>query len=157
MFYSVILYGSLAWQFTSKTNLNRVFILQKKCLRIATFSFYKDHSNPLFKDLKLLKLHDVLESEIIKFFYKFPRNELPKSVCSQFNILREACNTRNNLLIYIPRIPASQYGNLSLHGDGASVWNKFFKDIFPNHNLTSFLKLKSFFMKPFLQTYENEL
>ena len=26
------------------------------------FSFYKDHSNPLFKDRKLLKLHDVLES-----------------------------------------------------------------------------------------------
>ena len=68
LFYSFILYGSLAWQFTSKTNLNRVFILQKKCLRIITFSFYKDHSNPLFKDLKLLNLHNVLESEIIKFF-----------------------------------------------------------------------------------------
>ena len=37
--YSFILYGSVAWQFTSKTNLNRVFILQKKCLRIIMFSF----------------------------------------------------------------------------------------------------------------------
>ena len=58
LFYSFILYDSLAWQFTSKTNLNRVFILQKKCLRIITFSFYKDHSNPLFKDLKAL-IHNV--------------------------------------------------------------------------------------------------
>ena len=58
LFYSFILYGSLAWQFTSKTNLNRVFILQKKCLRIISFSFYKDHSNPLFKDLKAL-IHNV--------------------------------------------------------------------------------------------------
>ena len=41
------------------------------------FSFYKDHSNPLFKDLKLLKLHDVLKSEVITFFHKFSRNELP--------------------------------------------------------------------------------
>ena len=29
LFYSFILYGSLAWQFTLKTNLHRVFILQK--------------------------------------------------------------------------------------------------------------------------------
>ena len=74
LFYSFILYGSLACQFTSKTNLNRAFILQKKCLRKITFSFYKDHSNLLFKDLKLLKLCDVLEPEIIRFFCKFPRN-----------------------------------------------------------------------------------
>ena len=52
-------YGSLAWQFTSKTNHSfkptRLFILQKKCLRTIMFSFNKDHSNPLFKDLKLHK------------------------------------------------------------------------------------------------------
>ena len=77
MFYSIVLYGSLAWQFTSKTNLNRVFNLEKNFFCIITFSFYKDHSNPLFKDLKLHKLHDALELEIIKFFYKFVRNELP--------------------------------------------------------------------------------
>ena len=64
----IILHGSLAWQFTSKANVNRVFILEIKCLRIITFSFHKDHSNPLFKNVKLLKLHNVLESEITKFF-----------------------------------------------------------------------------------------
>ena len=52
---------------------------------------------------------------------------------------------------------ASRYGNHSLRGDGASLWNKFFKGIFPSHDLTSFFKLKSFFMKRFLQTYGNEL
>ena len=151
MFYSFILYGSLAWQFTSKTNLNRVFILQKKCLRIITFSFYKDRSNPLFKDLKLLKLHDVLESEIIKFFYKFSRNELPKSVCSKFNLVHKVHtrNTRNNLLIYSPRMSISRYGNHSLRGDGASLWNKSFKCFLSNHDLTSLFKLKSFLMKRF--------
>ena len=136
-----------------------VFILQKKCLPIITFSFYKDHSNPLFKDLKLLKLCDVLESEIIKFFYKFSRNELPKSVSSIFNLVYEVLtrNTRNNLLIYIPRMSTSRYGNHSLCGDGVSLWNKFFKDFFPSHGLICFFKLKSFLMKRFLKTYENEL
>ena len=34
-------------------------------------------------------------------------------------------NTRNNLLIYIPRMSTSQYGNYSLRSDCASLWNKF--------------------------------
>ena len=123
--------------------------MQKKCLRIITFSFYKNHSNPLFKDLQLLKLRDVLESEIIKFLYTFSRNELPKSVYSIFNLVQEVHtrNTRNNLLIYIPRMSTSRYGNHSLRGDGASLWNKFFKYFFPSHDLTSFFKLKLFLMK----------
>ena len=73
-------------------------MLQKKCLLIITIFFYKDHSNPLFKHRKLLKLRDVLESEIIKFFYMFSRNELPKSVCSKYNLVHEVHtrNARNN-------------------------------------------------------------
>ena len=51
----------------------------------------------------------------------------------------------------------SQYGNHSLHGDGTSIWNKFFKVFFQNHDMTSFLKLFSFLMKQFLQTSENRL
>ena len=121
-----------------------------------TFSFYR---NSLLKDLKLLKLHDTLDSEIIKFFYKLSTNELPKSICSQFNLVHEVHtrNRRNNLSIYIPRMSTSRYSNQSLRDDGASLWNKLFKDFFPNHDLTSFLKLKSFLMKRFLQTYKNEL
>ena len=51
----------------------------------------------------------------------------------------------------------SHYGNHSLRGDGAYLWNNFFKGFFPSHDLTSFVKPKSFLMKRFLQTYENEL
>ena len=107
LLYLFTLYGSLSWQFTSETNLNRVFILQKKCLCIITFSFHKDHIN---KNLKLLKLHDVLKSEVIKCFYKFSRNELLKLVCSQFNLVHEVHtrNTGNDLLIYIARMSTSQ-------------------------------------------------
>ena len=145
MFYSFIEYGFLTWQFTSKPKLNRVFILQKKCLPIIKFSFYKSHSNPLFKDLKLLKLHDVFQWEIITFFYKFSRNELPKSVCSQFNLVHEfhTRNALNSLLIYISIMSTTQYGNHFVHHNGASLWNKFF--IFqnmiwlPSLNRTQFL------------------
>ena len=100
----------------------------------------------------------VLKSEIIKSFYKFARNEMPKSVCSQFNLVHEVytCNTRNNLLIYISRMSASRYGNHSLRVDEASLWNKFFKNFFQTMIWLS-PKLKPFLMKQFLETYETEL
>ena len=93
-----------------------------------------------------------LKWEIIKFFYKFSRNELPKSVYSKFNLIHEvhSRNTRNNLLIYIPRMSTCRYGNHSLRGDGASLWNKLFKDFFqtmicfPSLNWSHFLQNDSY-------------
>ena len=121
-FYSFSLYSYLVWQFFSKTNLDRVFVLQKKCLLTITFSFSKDNSIPLFKDFKLLKLHYVLKSEFTNFSIKFLEMR-----CRNRYVVHEVHtrNARNNLLIYIPRMPTSQYGNHSLRGDGGSLWNKF--------------------------------
>ena len=39
-------------------------------------------------------------------------------------------DTRNILFNYILRFSTTQYGNRSLRGDGASLWNKFFKKCF---------------------------
>ena len=101
---------------------------------IITFSFDSDHSNLLFKDLKLLKLPHILESKVIKFFYKFSGKELPRSVCNQLNLVHEVytCDAHNNLLVYTPRMSTIQYGKHSLHGNGASLWNgiSFFKNFF---------------------------
>ena len=55
---------------------------------------------PLFKDLKLLKLPDILESEVMRVFCIFSRNELPKSVCGQFNLVHEV-HTRDTTLLAI--------------------------------------------------------
>ena len=39
---------------------SRLFTLQKRALRIITYSKYATHAEPLFKDLKLLKLERIL-------------------------------------------------------------------------------------------------
>ena len=42
-------YCIIAWGNTYQTTLQPLFILQKKALRIITFSSYNEHSSPLFK------------------------------------------------------------------------------------------------------------
>ena len=48
IFYSHLLYGCNIWGLTTEENLNKIEVLQKKCVRIMTFSDYNSHTNPLF-------------------------------------------------------------------------------------------------------------
>ena len=55
IFYSHLIYGCNIWGLTEE-NLNKIEVLQKKCLRIMTFSTFNSHTNQLFIDLKLVKV-----------------------------------------------------------------------------------------------------
>ena len=45
---------------------------------------YNAHTEPLFKDLKLLKLDGIFDIQCMKFFYKFTNKTLPKYFHSLF-------------------------------------------------------------------------
>ena len=49
--YSITLLGT-----SHKTHTNRIFIMQTKAIRIIAGAKYNKHTNPMFKDLKILKL-----------------------------------------------------------------------------------------------------
>ena len=51
--------------------------LQKKVIRIISLSKYNAHTEPLFKNLKLLKVSDILKLQELKFYYKYKNNKLP--------------------------------------------------------------------------------
>ena len=52
-------------------------IIQKKAIRIMTFSDFKAHTNPLFMDLKLLKVRDLIKINQLKFVFEFYKGNLP--------------------------------------------------------------------------------
>ena len=54
IFYSHLIYGCNIWELTSEEILNKIEVLQMKCLRIITFSDFNSHTNPLFINLKSL-------------------------------------------------------------------------------------------------------
>ena len=55
---------------TYKTNINCVHVLQKKVLRIVCNVDYQYHSNVLFKELRMLKLFDIIELKTAMIMYK---------------------------------------------------------------------------------------
>ena len=69
IFYSHLTYGCNIWGLTTEENLNKIEILQKKCIRIMTFSDFNSHTTPLFIDLKLLKIRDIIKFQQLKLVY----------------------------------------------------------------------------------------
>ena len=94
LFVSHINYGSLVWG----SNINRISKMQKRVIRIITHSNYIAHTEPLLKNLKLLKVEDMFSLKIQKFLHKLAHNELPpyfkvydphlSKIVTPYNLLR---------------------------------------------------------------------
>ena len=56
---------------------NRLTKLQKRAIRIISCNKYNAHSEPILKNLKLLKLEDLLKVRCLKLYYKFHHGTLP--------------------------------------------------------------------------------
>ena len=65
---------------------NRVYNLQKKAVRIMTASKYDAYTEPLFKQLNIMKLEDsfLLQCLNLKFYHKFKGHCLPKYFADVF-------------------------------------------------------------------------
>ncbi len=50
---------------------------EKKAVRIITLSGYSSHSEPLFKQLNMLKIADRLRLQELKFYFKYIHKKLP--------------------------------------------------------------------------------
>ena len=79
--YPYLIYCISVWGSTYSSNLNRIFLLQKKVIRIMSRSSYLAHTDPLFKQLKILKLHNLYLFQVGKFMFLFKKR--PPSRCFQ--------------------------------------------------------------------------
>ena len=85
----------LCWGSVVKEN-HSLHILQKRALRLITNSNYISHTEPLCKELRVLKVFDMFYVAVWKFYYKLMRNNLPAyfstmkptvpTVCSWYEI-----------------------------------------------------------------------
>ena len=119
-------YGILIWGNTYETTLKPIFILQKKAVRIITFSNIDSCSSPLFKSLELIKLLDIALFQIAIFMYKFHNNVLPAAFHSFFTKVTSVHNYNTRFAAknsyYLP-YARTNYGKFNIRFQGPSVWN----------------------------------
>ena len=82
MIHSHLNYGILLWGFECE----KIFKLQKKAIRILTNSQYLAHTNPLFRNEKILKVEDIFRLHCYKLFYAYIHNKLPINLSEFFKL-----------------------------------------------------------------------
>ncbi len=50
---------------------------RKQIIRTLSRSKFNAHTEPIFKELKLLKLEDILKLQELRLYYKYKNNKLP--------------------------------------------------------------------------------
>lgn len=72
------------WGNTYHTNLQPLFILQKKALRIIHNVGYREHTNALFLKSQELKFFDLVQFKTAIILFKARKNELPSEIQNLF-------------------------------------------------------------------------
>ena len=68
-FHSHISYGCQVWGFKPNST-SQTLILQKKAIRLMSFKKKDAHTDPLFKNLEIIKLQDIITSNNVIFVHK---------------------------------------------------------------------------------------
>ena len=103
LFIPYIDYGLLCWN----SKLQELVKLQKRAIRFITSSKYNAHTEPLFKNLKLLKIDDLVTMKYLKFCYKLENSILPSYFMNNLFIKVGSIQNRrlrNQNQLRVPRV-----------------------------------------------------
>ena len=131
-------YGLLLWGNSSKQNVNKVFKIQKRAIRVITNSDYLSSTKPLFNRLKTLNVFDMYTREVATFMFKYKNDMLPLSFNHFFTIHRDNhdYNTRNRDDF---KFPVQKIETISSFGP--KVWNELPKNVKQANTLNQFRSL----------------
>ena len=124
--YPFLTYCIIAWGNTYQTSLQPLFVLQKKAVRIITFSSFFEHTSLLFKDLNVIKLVDEVTVPIAVFKYKFKNQLFPTNFNVFFTSIKETHNYNTRLssrMTYALPKTRTNYGIFSIRYQGTKIWN----------------------------------
>ena len=87
---------------TSQQNIKRIFLKQKEAIRVIANANYRDHTPPLFKNLKILPLEKMIELSKLKFMHDYVFDRLPLSFAETWvnNRQRNPLNNLRNADLY---------------------------------------------------------
>ena len=96
MVYPYLTYGIALWGSTFQCHIHKLKVLQKKAIRCICGAKYNAHSDPIFKQLSILKFDDIYKLNVAKIMLTYVREELPTRLQSIFRFDRNthAYNTR---------------------------------------------------------------
>ena len=132
-------YCNIVWANVNDYFMAKLFILQKKVIRIICNVTFNAHTLPIFIHLNLLNWHDINKLNIAIFMFLCFKGLLPPYISSKFdlNCHIHNYNTRNAKNFHLPKIRTNVSRN-SIFYKGPVVWNSIHNSIKDKPTLNSF-------------------
>ena len=147
--YPYLTYSSLIWASTYVTNLQRIYLLQKRAVRTISKVDYKASSKPLFANLKILDVFSIYSLQVSSFMYLYHNDALPIAFTQIFQTGNQIHQyIQQDTLTFTGLIPVEQIlKKISILFQGPRIWNSL-----PNNikNAPTFNIFKRV-IKPFLR------
>ena len=127
LFYSFISYGITVWGFTHKAHTKKIFLAQKKIIKVMTFNKITSHSDPIFSELEFLKFDDIRQLQLLSFVYDC-QNKIAPAYFQDYFVPSSQIHSFNTRLasrgdLFLERKNTFQYGIRSIEFTGARLWN----------------------------------
>ena len=127
IFASHLMYGAQVWTPELLSISEKISRLQKNAARIMTFSEFKAHSEPLFKQLEILKFTDNITLYNCILVHDYLHGNLPDAFFETFKRINETHNhsTRQacNGMLSIPKYNSTEYGLKCIYKKCINSWN----------------------------------
>ena len=126
MFEPYLCYSSLVWA-QNLNSIKRLFVLQRKSVRIIYFRSRNVHTSPLFREFNILKLPDKIALENCLFINKYFNKCLPTLFKNWFTFSSDfhTCSTcwSNLGCLVVPSHNTKLYGRNSVNISAIYKWN----------------------------------
>ena len=102
--YPYLYYCNLVWASTYHSNLHCISLLQKRVVRIINRSDFDAHTDPIFKQLHIMKFHNICSLQMGQFMFSYKHGLLPVNFDSFLILNSEIHNylTRNTKSFQLP-------------------------------------------------------
>ena len=152
LFLSHLTYGISCWGGVPNYKLNKVFAIQKRCIRLLfgkQFTFYHhefyltcartrsfdeqmeprifclEHTKPLFNEHNLMNLENLYHYHTFMELFKILKHQTPMSVYECFRF----CPKNNKLLLMIPKVRLVVFQQNFVY-KSSEIWNSLIKHVF---------------------------
>jgi len=124
-------YCAVIWAHTFPTYISKLDVLQKRAVRIVTNAHRLAHTDPIFKNLKLLRITELAKQQMILIIQRVVKGNIHPAMKTLFQII-ELPERITRLRQHIAEpFTDKLYRTRIISWTGPRIWNKIVTPIYP--------------------------
>ena len=129
-------YSSSVWALKNKHQMEILFCLQKRAIRLVMTASYISHTLPFFRTLKIVPITFAIKIRKLSLVFKCLYNLAPKYLCSKFKFVTSSTRRGSSKILFVPGHTGMFSKSFGI--SGARLWNSLPEEIRTAESLLTF-------------------